>query len=745
MCLYRDHVCKRDSKEGAAKLMVCLADRECDVHTAHTPGGTCGRMRAVAGLQRGQRAWVWSGAEVGIRPAAREWANWVGGDEGKAGCVTVVRHGQWQDCGRAGTSSLWPHRHVGLLIFHQLPGLHPHQQQQLQQQQLLCPGTLIPVTRALIVLQHPSPAPPAPLQWLVVVHILPAAATAAALALIFASGGSGLKGCLRRALSFNAAVALKEEVGGSGPDNNNNADDTKEDCAVDYDDDDTSIKASIVNPPGTAAANTKMKPKTPALIASVTRKLGASPMSALAPMPASASRSSASTSSSTLLSLPVPKKKSRTASLLNSWLNASADNISLWSSVSSASMMIRKLGSVGHLTWHNSLVGIMSLFMDKKPKEGDEDGEGSGGRKDEDKHWAADRAVADGQHVSILCVPTHAFRGNVQVHAPPHNDAVPQPKPVLVFQPLCLNPSYIQLPITTVTSSVTPSPPALSDDRSNACAPSSLTFGSRSSSASTKDVEERHQVDATARCKEVNGDMDVAGNVDIAGNVLEESGVDRVGLGNMMAVCWILNKVVEILVAMKSVVLYGTMEYLPTTVALRSPEPLQSTIWPPRLVGNGSTVSPFIAGRQPVPQFLDVLVYRWHTDKLNNMDKVTSGKHATQRQEDGMPHAARICAQCEKRESNATSSEHVTQHKEIERNATSSKHATQREEMEGCHKQQQGRSRVARMCHSQENVQGLVLQILEEYRSPRNPTVLEAFTDLEYWPPDVAFRQGNGR
>ncbi|KAJ6590263.1 hypothetical protein B0H10DRAFT_1961133 [Mycena sp. CBHHK59/15] len=548
---------------------------------------------------------------------------------------------------------------------------------QQQQQQLPSPSSLHQVPALATPPQCPARLSPLSQSTFTV----PIASTAHAER--YMSRGSSLKGCLRRALSFNAAVALKEEVGGSGPDNNNNADDTKEDCAVDDDDDDMSIKASIVNPPGTAAANTKMKPKTPALIASVTRKLGALPMSALAPMPASASRSSASMSSSMLLSLPVPKKKSRTASLLISWLNTSTDNISLWSSVSSASMMIRKLGSMGHLTWHNSLVGIMSLFMDKKPKEGDEDGEGSGGRKDEDKHWAADRAVADGQHVSTLCVPTHTFRGNVQAHAPPHNDAVPQPKPVLVFQPLCLRPSYIRLPITTVTSGVTPSPPALSDDRSNACAPSSLTFGSRSSSGSTKDVEERHQVDATARCKEVNGDMDVAGNVDIAGNVLEESGVDRVGLGNMMAVCWILNKVVEILVAMN---------------------------WPPRLVGNGSTVSPFIAGRQLVPQLLDVLVYRWHTDKLNNMDKVTSGKHATQWQEDGMPHAARICAQCEKRESNATSSERVTQHKEIERNATSSKHATQREEMEGCHKQQQGRSWVARMCHSQENVQGLVLQ-----------------------------------
>ncbi|KAJ6614912.1 hypothetical protein B0H10DRAFT_2220841 [Mycena sp. CBHHK59/15] len=198
------------------------------------------------------------------------------------------------------------------------------------------------------------------------------------------AGGSGLKGRLRRALSFNAAVALKEEVGGGGPDDDDDADDTEEDRAADDgDDDDASIKASVVNPPGTAAANAKMKPKTPALIASATRKPGAAPTSAPAPVPASASGSGASaSSSSTPLSLPVPKKKSRAASLFNSRLNASTDNISLSSTVSSASVMIRKLGSMGRLARRNSLAGITSLFKDKKPKEGDEDGEGSSGKKD---------------------------------------------------------------------------------------------------------------------------------------------------------------------------------------------------------------------------------------------------------------------------------------------------------------------------------------------------------------------------
>ncbi|KAI0308964.1 hypothetical protein OF83DRAFT_1028044, partial [Amylostereum chailletii] len=62
------------------------------------------------------------------------------------------------------------------------------------------------------------------------------------------------------------------------------------------------------------------------------------------------------------------KKKSRTA-LFNSRLNASTDNISLSSTMSSASVVIRKLGSIGKLARRNSLAGITSLFKDKKERE----------------------------------------------------------------------------------------------------------------------------------------------------------------------------------------------------------------------------------------------------------------------------------------------------------------------------------------------------------------------------------------
>lgn len=68
------------------------------------------------------------------------------------------------------------------------------------------------------------------------------------------------------------------------------------------------------------------------------------------------------------------KKKGRAASLFNSRLNASTDNISLSSTMSSASVVIRKIGSIGKLARRNSLAGITSLFKDKnKSTEGAED------------------------------------------------------------------------------------------------------------------------------------------------------------------------------------------------------------------------------------------------------------------------------------------------------------------------------------------------------------------------------------
>ncbi|KAG6874135.1 hypothetical protein C0995_005551 [Termitomyces sp. Mi166 len=145
------------------------------------------------------------------------------------------------------------------------------------------------------------------------------------------SRSGGLKGRLRRALSFNTAQALKEEEVS----------------------DDESIKAS------------KLKAKTPAIISSVASKSGgsATPRGSTDGIDDSASTATVQT-----------KKKGRAASLFNAKMNISTDNISLSSTVSSASVMIRKLGSMGKLAKRNSLAGITSLFKDKDKKKKDKKG-----------------------------------------------------------------------------------------------------------------------------------------------------------------------------------------------------------------------------------------------------------------------------------------------------------------------------------------------------------------------------------
>ena len=125
-------------------------------------------------------------------------------------------------------------------------------------------------------------------------------------------GGGGLKGKLRRALSLGAAQALTEEDEGEGG-----------------------------------------KPSSGS---------GATP----SPSPgAGASPADGDPSSTTPTGGTTTKKRSRAASLFNTRLNASTDNISLSSTMSSASMVIRKIGSIGKLARRNSLAGITSLFKDK--------------------------------------------------------------------------------------------------------------------------------------------------------------------------------------------------------------------------------------------------------------------------------------------------------------------------------------------------------------------------------------------
>jgi hypothetical protein len=129
----------------------------------------------------------------------------------------------------------------------------------------------------------------------------------------------GIKGRLRRALSLNAAQALQEEE----------------------------------EPPSAGGSTTKNAPTT---------------------LPDADAASTATVQT---------KKKGRAASLFNSRLNASTDNISLSSTMSSASVVIRKIGSIGKLARRNSLAGITSLFKDKnKASEGPEDSSKKKKKKD---------------------------------------------------------------------------------------------------------------------------------------------------------------------------------------------------------------------------------------------------------------------------------------------------------------------------------------------------------------------------
>ncbi|KAJ2931160.1 hypothetical protein H1R20_g5892, partial [Candolleomyces eurysporus] len=174
---------------------------------------------------------------------------------------------------------------------------------------------------------------------------------------IHPSRSGGLKSRLRRALSFNPT--LKEEEMEQ--------------------DDDVSIKASAIN----GASSSKLKSKAPAT--EIHTPTSSTAESSRSPLPDDAS------STATIQT----KKKGKAASLFNARFNASTDNISLSSTVSSASVMIRKLGSLGNLARRNSLAGITSLFKDK-----DKDKEGSDSKDKKKKGKKGAKAQASEASVS---------------------------------------------------------------------------------------------------------------------------------------------------------------------------------------------------------------------------------------------------------------------------------------------------------------------------------------------------------
>ena len=176
--------------------------------------------------------------------------------------------------------------------------------------------------------------------------------------------GGGLKGRLRRALSVNAAQSLAEEP--SRP---------SEDQATD---DDESIKAS---------SSGRLTPS-------------AQPSGSSSKMPVSQSVAGSVTDDGESTATVQTKKKSRAASLFNSRFNASTDNISLSSTVSSASVMIRKLGSMGNLARRNSLAGITSLFKDKKDKNKDGEDSKKDKKKKDKKGGKGDASQASVSHAT---------------------------------------------------------------------------------------------------------------------------------------------------------------------------------------------------------------------------------------------------------------------------------------------------------------------------------------------------------
>ncbi|KAI3615521.1 hypothetical protein WG66_011846 [Moniliophthora roreri] len=172
----------------------------------------------------------------------------------------------------------------------------------------------------------------------------------------------GLKGRLRRALTFGTTQIKEEDGTGAGEDDG---------------DDDESIKASTFGKPTSsklaAPPRTAPRPSADGNVMSDAESTNTIQTSGTATTSATLNANSSNTPS-IISATPPPKKRGRAASLFNSRLNASTDNISLSSTVSSASVMIRKLGSMGRLARRNSLAGITSLFKDKEKKKREKEG-----------------------------------------------------------------------------------------------------------------------------------------------------------------------------------------------------------------------------------------------------------------------------------------------------------------------------------------------------------------------------------
>ncbi|KAG8881654.1 hypothetical protein FRB97_009276 [Tulasnella sp. 331] len=119
-----------------------------------------------------------------------------------------------------------------------------------------------------------------------------------------------------------------------------------------------------------------------------------------------------------------PKKRS----LFNSKFNRSTDNMSMSSTVSSASMMIRKLGSVGKLVRRNSLMGISNMFKDKKDRDRVEsDGEEPAANGKKDKKDKGKKLLKSGKaEASVSHATVELERGTYSPSSPGGSPSSPQ-------------------------------------------------------------------------------------------------------------------------------------------------------------------------------------------------------------------------------------------------------------------------------------------------------------------------------
>ncbi|BGP26403.1 hypothetical protein Rt10032_c11g4640 [Rhodotorula toruloides] len=117
--------------------------------------------------------------------------------------------------------------------------------------------------------------------------------------------------------------------------------------------------------------------------------------------PASVASSAASTLGDGASMTTSRKPPSSRFRLMNGKFNSSSDNLSISSTVSSASVMIRKLGQMGKLARRNSLMGLTKAFKKDKGKDDESaverdvnGGRFLGGKKDKKKAGAADASVS---------------------------------------------------------------------------------------------------------------------------------------------------------------------------------------------------------------------------------------------------------------------------------------------------------------------------------------------------------------